>query len=115
MNIVEPERIQIQNTEQLNEHDCHQNVTETFNRPQNVTQNVQTHEQHRNGESGYSSVKQSRKYIKHGLYGCAAHWQQIMCSARYMGHNVAYTKMAWTDEALLPQPYFSTYASPLPE
>ena len=27
--------------------------------------------------------------------------------------NVAYTKMAWTDEVLLPQSYFSTYACPL--
>jgi len=25
----------------------------------------------------YSSVKQSRRYITHGLYGCAAHWQHI--------------------------------------
>ena len=110
---MEPERLHIQNTEQLNAHDCHQNVTETFKRPQNVTQNVQTHEQHRNSESGYSSVKQFRRYVTHGPYGGAAHWQPIMCSARHMGHNVAYTKMAWTDEALLPQSYFSTYACPL--
>ena len=29
-----------------------------------------------------------------------------MCSARHMGHDIAYTKMEWTYEAL--SPYFST-------
>jgi len=54
-------------------------------------------------------VKQSSRYVKHSLYGCAAHWQHIRCSARHMGYIVAYTKMAWTNEALLL--YSSTYAS----
>jgi len=68
------------------------------------TPKVQTH---RNSESGYSSV------ITHSLYGCAAHWQHIMCSARHMGYDVAYPKMAWTDEAFLT--YFWTCTSILAE
>jgi len=51
-----------------------------------------------NGESG--SVKQSSRYVTHGLYRGDAHWQHIMNTC--MGHDVAYTKMAWTDEALSP-------------
>jgi len=81
-------------------------------RPQNNTPKVQTHVQHRNWESGYSSVKQSNRYITHGLYGCAAHWQHIMCSAR-LRYDAAYPKMAWTDEAFLS--YFSTCTSTLAE
>ena len=74
---------------------------------------VQTCAQHRNSESGYSSVKQSSRYITHGLYACAAHWQHIRCSARHMEYIVAYTKVAWTDEVLLP--YSSTCTSALTE
>jgi len=25
-------------------------------------------------------------YVTHGLYGSAAHWQHIMCSAGHVGH-----------------------------
>jgi len=59
-----------------------------------MTQKVQTHAQHRISESGYSSVKQSTRYVTHGLSGGTAHWQHIMCFARHMGHDVAYTEMA---------------------
>ena len=67
----EPEGIHIQNTETLHVHDRHQNVTvtETLG-PKNMTQKVQTHAQHRNYESGYSSVKQSSRYVTHSIpYG----------------------------------------------
>ena len=33
------------------------------------------------------------------LYGCATHWQHIMCSAGHMGSDVAHTEMAWTGSA----------------
>ena len=43
-------------------------------RPQNMTHQKYKH-MHNTG-----TVKQSCRYITHGLYGCAAHWH-IMCSA----------------------------------
>jgi len=74
-----------------------------------MTQKVQIHQQHRNCKSGYSSVKQSGRYVTHGLYGCAAHWQQIMCSAGHMGHG----SLHWDGmDRWAPLPSFSTYASP---
>jgi len=60
-----------------------------------------------------TSVKQSNRYITHILYGCAAHWQHVMWSARPREYDVAYTKMAWIGEALLP--YLSTCTSALSE
>ena len=84
----EPERIHAQNTEQLHEHECHQNVTETSGH--RMTQKAQTQAQHRNCESGYSWWS-SPAGTSHTVYmrGCAAHWQYIMCSAGHMGHDVA--------------------------
>jgi len=61
-----------------------------------------THAQYRNCESGYSSEEQSSRLITHGLYACATDWQHIMCSGGHMGHDVASTKKALTDEALSP-------------
>ena len=71
----EPEWIHVQNfnMEQLHAHDCHGDVTETSGH-----RIRQKHAQHRNGESDYSSVKQSSRYVTHSLYGCAAHWQHIV-------------------------------------
>ena len=40
----------------------HKNVTET---PGNMTQTVQTHAQHRNYESGYSSVIKAVQLVRH--------------------------------------------------
>jgi len=48
-------------------------------RPQHIThQKYITHAQYRNGDSGYSSVKQSNMYVTHGLYRCKTH--RIWCS-----------------------------------
>ena len=58
----ETEQIHVHNTEQLHAHDCHQDVTETSD-PKNMT-----HQTHVNGESAYSSVKQSSRYVTRGLY-----------------------------------------------
>jgi len=46
---------------------------------------VQTCAQCRNCESGYSSVKQSSRYVTHGLYRCVAQRQHIICSAVKLG------------------------------
>ena len=99
--------------EQLHARDCHRDVTAQateYDSPK-----VRTHAQHGNSESGYSSEKQSSRYVTHSLYGCAAHWQHIVCYVRLVGYDVAYTEMpvTWTDEAL--SPYLPTCASAFPE